>query len=154
MAKNKSRAARRRYIRGRRVSTALFMGRKSRPRNGQSKMRNASRSKKASRPVFKIREIAKVANEPYEYVVYLFTQDDNLSTLIRSHAQVVEFVKNSIAGQYKICKHKIAEPTVMGVNCIKLELESDLMMLMLCHRDSIRKIFKIVDETEISSTSN
>jgi hypothetical protein len=148
MAKNKGRTRLRPFsgLRRRR-SSILFMGPRGVARKGRSVKRKHSRSKKAADATFKVREVPNTKKEPYEYVVYLFTkQQTRGQKLENDHKAVVEFVKSCIA-DYKIYKGKLdAYPEAVGVNCIKLATESDLMMLMLCHREHVRKIFKLVNE--------
>jgi hypothetical protein len=122
------------------------MGPRGIAKRGKSMERKKSRAHKASMQTLKIREVQKSANETYEYVAYLFTRSDNYRDTKKHHDAVAEFCKCSLTG-YKIYKTTLAtHPVITGINCIKLASESDLMMLMLCHREHIRKIFKLVDE--------
>jgi len=148
MAKHKGRGRMRPFSSLRRRSSVLFMGPRGIARKGRSINRKNSRSKKAADQTLKIRDIPKNGNEPYEYVVYLFTKLDskNRKHIEEGHKAVVDFVKSCIS-EYKIYKTKInTYPESIGINCIKLASESDLMMLMLCHREHVRKIFRLVDE--------
>lgn len=140
--------------RSRRFSSTIMVGNKLRVRRGVSTVRKYKRHKNASTQNLNIREVQRVEGEPYEYAVYLFTTKGNPQKLHQEHQEVVEFVRSCLAGQYKIYKQKIdCYPTPLaGVKCIKLECEADLMMFMLCHREAIRKIFKMVDEPATGSS--
>jgi hypothetical protein len=147
MAKQKGRSPIRSYSNlRRRRSSSLFMGPRGIARRGKSMERKKSRSLKAASQTLKIREVKKSANETYEYVAYLFTKPNDVRDTKKHHDLIADFCKCSL-NDYKIYKTSLSKhPDMIGINCIKLASESDLMMLMLCHREHIRKIFRLVDE--------
>jgi hypothetical protein len=147
MAKKKRSAIARLYSRRRRRRSSLaYVGPRGIARKGNSTVRKNSRAKKAGVQELKIRDIVNAKNEPYEYVVYLFTRTPNWRETKVAHDAVIEFCRSCLNG-FKIHKTTLQSyPETTGVNYIKLESESDLMMFMLCHREHVRKIFRMVNE--------
>jgi hypothetical protein len=131
-----------------------MVGNKLRARRGVSTVRKYKRCKDASTQNLNIREIKKAEGEQFEYTVYLFTHKGNPQKLNKEHAEIGEFVRSCLAGRYKIYKYKLDcyPAKLTGIKYIKLESEADLMMFMLCHREAIRKIFKMVDEPATGSS--
>jgi hypothetical protein len=145
MAKKKRRVIA--YVRRRRRRTsAFYVGPRGVARKGSSTTRKNGRAKKAATQALNIRDIPNKNNEPYEYVVYLFTRTVNWRETKVAHDAVIEFCRSCLNG-FKIYKTMLQSyPETPGINCIKLESESDLMMFMLCHREHVRKIFRLVNE--------
>jgi hypothetical protein len=145
MAKKKRRVMS--YVRRRRRRTSSFyVGPRGVARKGSSTSRKNSRAKKAGTQALKIRDVANTNNEPYEYVVYLFTRLPNWRDTKTAHDTIMEFCRSCLNG-FKIHKTMLVSyPETVGINYIKMESESDLMMFMLCHREHVRKIFRLVNE--------
>jgi hypothetical protein len=61
-----------------------------------------------------------------------------------SHGVLIDFIKQSMSGQYKLTKFK--ETTYYSsfwvANVLKLQDEADLLCLMLCHSDMVFKVLK------------
>lgn len=133
--------------RRRRRTSTVYIGPRGHARKGKSISRKQSRAKKAGAQSLKIRDVVNASNEPYEYVVYLFTRSVKYRETKIAHDTIAEFCRSCLTG-FKICKTILnVYPEVHGINFIKIKSESDLMMFMLCHREHVRKIFKLVNET-------
>lgn len=90
-----------------------------------------------------IRDVQKTEGEEHEYRVYL-SIENNWSRLDKLDQELTSWIKSCISGRYKI--YRIRQGKFSAISSIKLESESDLMMFMLCHREHVRKIFRMVDE--------
>lgn len=110
------------------------------------------RSRLASRQNLNVREVQKKEGEIFEYEVFI-SQERTWSVLDKLNIELTNWLKSCLSSQYKI--YRIRSKKLAAIKSIKLESESDLMMFMLCHREHVRKIFKMVDEpVKGSSTIN
>jgi hypothetical protein len=99
-----------------------------------------------------IREVQKPEGEIHEYRVYIKTEA-SWATLTKIDEELTQWVKSCLSGQFKMYRTRCRQWSCL--TSIKLESESDLMMFMLCHREHVRKIFRMVDEpTKGSSAVN
>lgn len=101
----------------------------------------AKRKMKQAQQGPKVRELDRVDGQ-FEYMVFFTARRMRKAGAERQTSTVLDFLKNSCMGKNKVVYHKHPWYRMDVIDAVKLESEDDLMMLMLCHRESVRKIFK------------
>lgn len=110
--------------------------------------RARARLRQKTRNPVKVREIS-TPGSTWQYVVYFFTEASRpASSLAPLHRTVMEFIRTSLSGQFKMVlkNPKWYNRSIKVLNYVKLMDEGDLFSLMLCHREAVRKVFRITNE--------
>ncbi len=106
--------------------------------------------KKATAAV-KVKEVSRENLDPsgtYNFILY--TKDKHYGEYdnVRMSRELKEFLKSTISGKYKIHYGTNNWTNNRWITSVKLEDETDLFTMMLCHSDLFRKILKLTDEKE------
>lgn len=129
------------------------MARKDKIKNfrGISRKRTKIRLWKKAKTDVKIKEIPRDqidSSGVYSYVLYMkdkhYCERDN----IRFSNELKEFLKSALSGKYKIHYANNNWTKSKWITSVKIEDETDLFTIMLCHSDMFRKIRKLKDEKE------
>lgn len=88
------------------------------------------------------------ASGVYQFILY--TKDKHYGEYdnIRQSRELKEFLKTTMSCKYKIHYGSNGWTKARWITSIKLEDETDLFTIMLCHNDLFRKILKLTDEKE------
>lgn len=84
------------------------------------------------------------------YSHILYTKDKHYGEYdnVRQSRELKEFLKSTMSGKYKISWGSNRWTKSKWITSVKIEDETDLFTLMLCHSDLFRKILKLTNEKE------
>ena len=114
--------------------------------------RRDNRLFKRAKEAVQVKEVLRSSlNETNEYNFILYTKDKY--NTFRENMQFTEelssFIRRTITGKFKLIYTRDQwRKHVRWLTGIKLEDETDVFTVMLCHGDKFRKIQKLVDEKE------
>jgi hypothetical protein len=85
-------------------------------------------------------------DEKFEYQVFFKSYLYNHKLGDSINTDITQWLRTYLASPYKVYRERIAPYAL--IKSIKLDNEGDLMMFMLCYREHVRKIFKMVKEPQ------
>lgn len=116
-----------------------------------ARKRTRKRLVKKATSAVKVKEVPRANLDPsgvYSFILY--TKDKHYGEYdnVRFSRELKEFLKTTISGKYKVHYGTNNWTNCRWITSVKLEDETDLFTLMLCHSDMFRKILKLTDEKE------
>jgi hypothetical protein len=129
------------------------MARKDKIRNYRrlARKRTSKRLWKRSTEPVKIKEVpgSKLdSSGKFQFILYLNEQGTNRRENVLQTKELKEFLKSAISNKFKLQYESNRWTKERWITSIKLEDETDLFTIMLCHNDKFRKIFKLIHEKE------
>lgn len=106
--------------------------------------RSGRRARNAEVIKLKPREVSAKPDEIFEYHLFFTDFFANKAQGDKVNTEVTQWLRTCLASPFKVYRERLSKFTF--ITSVKLESESDLMMFMLCHREYVRKIFKLVKE--------
>lgn len=106
--------------------------------------------KKATTSV-SIKEVSREFLDPsgeYSFILYLKDKHYGEYDNVRQSRELKDFLKSTLSGKYKIGWASNRWSKSKWITSVKIEDETDLFTLMLCHSELFRKILKLTDEKE------
>ena len=93
-----------------------------------------------------IKEVSRENLDPsgvYQFILY--TKDKHYGEYdnVRLSRELKEFLRTTMSGKFKIHYGSNSWTKARWITSVKLEDETDLFTLMLCHSDQFRKILKL-----------
>ena len=84
----------------------------------------------------------------FTHILYLKDKHYGEYDNVRKSRELKEFLKSTLAGKYKISWGSNRWTRERWITSVKIEDETDLFTLMLCHSELFRKILKLTDTKE------